>query len=54
VAFTARLRTGSPPVFGRVEEDRVILDVRPVTVDQVPHLARAVLYALEGDDFEDD
>jgi L-seryl-tRNA(Ser) seleniumtransferase len=54
VAFTARLRTGSPPVFGRVEEDRVILDVRTVTVDQVPHLARAVLYALEGDDFEDD
>jgi L-seryl-tRNA(Ser) seleniumtransferase len=48
--FAARLRTGSPAVFCRVGEKGVLLDCRTVADEQVPHLARAVLYALEGDD----
>jgi L-seryl-tRNA(Ser) seleniumtransferase len=53
-AFAARLRTGRPPVFCRLEADRIVLDVRTVFADQLPHLARAVMYALEGDDFDED
>jgi L-seryl-tRNA(Ser) seleniumtransferase len=53
-AFAARLRTGRPSAFCRVAEDHVLLDVRAVTDEQVPHLARAVLYALEGDDLDDE
>jgi L-seryl-tRNA(Ser) seleniumtransferase len=52
--FTARLRTGSPSVFCRTNDDHVLLDVRTVTDAQVPHVARAVLYALEGDDLDDE
>jgi L-seryl-tRNA(Ser) seleniumtransferase len=50
VALASRLRIGSPPVLCRVEDDDVVLDVRTVTEEQVPHLARAVQYALEADD----
>ena len=50
-AFAARLRAGSPAVFCRVEDDHVLFDLRTVPEDQVPDLARAILYALEGDDF---
>jgi L-seryl-tRNA(Ser) seleniumtransferase len=53
-AFAARLRTGRPPVFCRVEGDHVLFDARTVTPDDVPHLARAILYALEGDEFLED
>jgi L-seryl-tRNA(Ser) seleniumtransferase len=53
-AFAARLRTGSPPVFCRVADDHVLLDARTITDAQVPHVVRAVLYALEGDDFDDE
>jgi L-seryl-tRNA(Ser) seleniumtransferase len=53
-AFSARLRTGRPSVFGRVESDHVLLDLRTVTDDQVPDLARAIWYALEGDDVDDE
>jgi L-seryl-tRNA(Ser) seleniumtransferase len=49
-AFAARLRTGSPAAFARVQDDQVLLDCRTVTDEQLPHLARAVHYALEGDD----
>jgi L-seryl-tRNA(Ser) seleniumtransferase len=49
-AFGARLRTGSPSVFCRIEEDRILLDARTVLPEQVPDLTRAVQYALEGDD----
>jgi L-seryl-tRNA(Ser) seleniumtransferase len=52
-AFSARLRTGRPSVFGRVERDHVLLDLRTVTDEQVPDLARAIWYALEGDDVDD-
>ena len=53
-AFAARLRTGSPSVFCRMQDDHVLLDVRTVTDRQVPLVARAVLYALEGDDLDDE
>jgi L-seryl-tRNA(Ser) seleniumtransferase len=53
-AFAGRLRAGRPAVFARTADDHVLLDVRTVTDAQVPHLARAVQYALEGDDHSDD
>ena len=53
-SFAARLRTGSPSVFCRVQDDHVLLDVRTITDGQVPLVARAVLYALEGDDLDDE
>jgi L-seryl-tRNA(Ser) seleniumtransferase len=53
-AFAARLRSGSPSVFCRVEDGNVLLDVRTVTDEQLHDLARAVLYALEGDDLDDE
>ncbi|HEY7477639.1 MAG TPA: L-seryl-tRNA(Sec) selenium transferase [Actinomycetota bacterium] len=53
-SFAARLRAGSPSVFSRVGEDHVLLDVRTVTEDQLADLARAVQYALEGDDLDDE
>jgi len=53
-AFAARLRTGRPSVFCEVERDHVLLDLRTVTDDQVPDLARATWYALEGDDLDDE
>ena len=52
--FAARLRNGSPSVFCRVEPDHVLFDVRTVGADEIPHLARAILYALEGDDLIED
>ncbi len=48
-SFAARLRAGSPSVFPRVAEDHVLLDVRTVPEERTKDLARAVLYALEGD-----
>jgi len=53
-AFAARLRAGRPSVFGRVEKDHVLLDLRTVTDEQVSDLARAIWYALEGDDLDDE
>jgi L-seryl-tRNA(Ser) seleniumtransferase len=53
-AFAGRLRIGRPPVCCRVEDDRVLFDVRTVFPDQVHDLARAILYALEGDDLDED
>jgi len=52
-AFAARLRIGRPSVFCRVERDHVLLDLRTVSDDQVPDLARAISYAMEGDDLDD-
>jgi L-seryl-tRNA(Ser) seleniumtransferase len=53
-AFAARMRDGSPPVFCRVESDGVLFDLRTVTDEEVPDLARAIWYALEGDDLLED
>lgn len=47
-AFAARLRSGSPSVFCRVERDHVLLDLRTVADGQVADLARATWYAIEG------
>ena len=52
-SFAARLRTGTPAAFARTEDRFVLLDCRTVTDAQIPHLARAVLYALEGDEEHD-
>jgi L-seryl-tRNA(Ser) seleniumtransferase len=49
-AFAARLRTGTPAAFCRMEDRFILLDCRTITDTQVPHLARAVHYALEGDE----
>jgi L-seryl-tRNA(Ser) seleniumtransferase len=48
-SFAARLRTGSVPVFCRVEEGTVSFDMRTVADAELPHLARAIGYALESD-----
>ena len=53
-AFAHRLRVGQPPVFCRIAEDHVLLDVRTLTDEEVPRVARAVLYAVEGDDLDDE
>ena len=38
-----RLRTGSPPVVARIEDDRVLLDLRTVLPDQDDELARRLM-----------
>jgi L-seryl-tRNA(Ser) seleniumtransferase len=53
-AMAARLRTGSPPVFCRVTERGVLFDLRTVSGDELPDLARAIQYAREGDEFVDE
>jgi L-seryl-tRNA(Ser) seleniumtransferase len=53
-AFAARLRVGRPPVCCRVEADHVLVDLRTVFEEQLDDLARAILYALEGDDLDED
>lgn len=53
-AFAARMRDGSPPVFCRVEANGVLFDLRTVRDEEVPDLARAIWYALEGDDLLED
>ena len=52
--FAARLRVGTPSVFCRVEDGAVLLDLRTVTPAEESDLARALLYALEGDELDED
>lgn len=52
--FAARLRVGRPSVFCRVEADHVLFDLRTVSVEEIPDLARAILYALEGDELAEE
>ena len=40
------LRLGHPPVYGRIAEDAVCLDLRTVEENEVPVLARAIVSAL--------
>jgi L-seryl-tRNA(Ser) seleniumtransferase len=47
-ALAARLRTGNPPVFCRVDGTTVGFDARTVADDEVDDLVRAVRYAREG------
>ncbi|MCS7050561.1 MAG: L-seryl-tRNA(Sec) selenium transferase [Thermomicrobium sp.] len=44
--FARRLRTGRPPVIGRVEDERLLLDARTVLPDQDEALVAAVRAAL--------
>ncbi len=53
-ATSARLRGGSPPVFCRTTERGVLFDLRTVSDDELPDLARAIQYAREGDDLPDE
>ena len=43
-----RLRTGATPVVARVQDDRVLLDPRTVSVDDDPALLQTVAAALKG------
>ena len=52
-AFAARLRSGSPVGVLSGRGRNVLFDVRTVTDEQLHDLARAILYALEGDDLDD-
>jgi L-seryl-tRNA(Ser) seleniumtransferase len=52
-AMAARLRSGRPSVFGRVAERSVLFDLRTVPEERLHDLARAIQYALEGDDVDD-
>ena len=40
--LAARLRAADPPVIGRIEDDRLLLDPRTLTDDEVPLVARAL------------
>jgi L-seryl-tRNA(Ser) seleniumtransferase len=53
-ATAARLRTGSPSVFCRVTGRGVLLDVRTVDDEDLADLARAIQYAREADDQDDE
>jgi L-seryl-tRNA(Ser) seleniumtransferase len=53
-ATAARLRTGSPPVFCRVTDRGVLLDARTVDDEEIGDLARAIQYAREADDQDDE
>jgi L-seryl-tRNA(Ser) seleniumtransferase len=44
--IAARLRVGNPPVFCRVEEGALLLDLRAVEPEDDDRMARAVRYAL--------
>ncbi len=47
-ATAARLRDALPPVVGRVEDDRVVLDLRAIPPEQDRRLLHALLAALRG------
>ena len=46
--FVASLRRGDPPVIGRIEEERVLLDPRTVLPDEDQPLLSVVRSALPG------
>jgi len=52
-SMAARLRTGRPAVFCRTNDESVLFDLRTVFEEQAKDLARAIQYALEGDDLDD-
>ena len=45
--FAARLRTGNPSVFCRVEEESLLFDLRTVEPEDDERLTRAIRYALQ-------
>jgi L-seryl-tRNA(Ser) seleniumtransferase len=40
--LAARLRAADPPVIGRIEDDRLLLDPRTLADDEIELVARAV------------
>ena len=40
--LAARLRAADPPVIGRIEDGRLLLDPRMLTDDELPLIARAL------------
>jgi L-seryl-tRNA(Ser) seleniumtransferase len=48
--FARRLRTGDPPVYGRIEDQRLVLDLRTVLPEDDERLAEAVLAAAHAPD----
>ncbi len=46
--LSRRLRMDASAVFARIEEDRVVLDVRTLTDDQLPQVALAVARSLQA------
>ncbi len=47
-ALTARLRQHDPPIVARIAADRVVLDPRTISSDELPTVAAAVRAALDG------
>ena len=47
-ATAARLRDATPAVVGRVEDDRVVVDLHAIPPEQDPRLLRALLTAMAG------
>ena len=47
-ALARRLRTGTQPVLGRIEQDHVLIDMRTVADAELPALALAIRQACEG------
>jgi L-seryl-tRNA(Ser) seleniumtransferase len=50
VRIAARLRTGNPPVFCRIDDDALVLDLRAVDPSDDLRLGRALRYALSLED----
>jgi L-seryl-tRNA(Ser) seleniumtransferase len=48
-AVEARLRRGQPPVLVRIQEDRLLLDLRTVPPAEDDRLRDAVLEAIAGE-----
>lgn len=46
--YAASLRTGRPPVLGRVENGRCLLDLRALPVEQDQMLLEAVIAVSRG------
>lgn len=44
----AMLRSGKPPVVGRISKDRLLLDMRTVRDEELPGLAAAVVTAARS------
>ncbi|HKJ01912.1 MAG TPA: hypothetical protein VJ997_05635, partial [Longimicrobiales bacterium] len=47
--LSARLRRGATAVVARIDEDRVLLDVRTVAADEMASLTASVVAAVQGD-----